>query len=77
MVTVIHAFDEKSELARKYHLEAWHGNVRDEDLDDDDDEFPVVCWCGGRRYDMSSEVCVVWHKGPMQMIGTMEDWDDE
>jgi hypothetical protein len=61
MVTVLHAFDEKTEAARHRHLSEWHGIVRAIDLDDDNEENPIVCYCGGRRYDMSPTVCVVWH----------------
>lgn len=62
MVTVLHALDEVDLWSQQDHIRYWHGTVKPEHLEGDDDH-PVVCWCGGRRYDISDDVCVVWHIG--------------
>lgn len=62
MVTVLHALDEVTDDEREHHIQYWHGTIHPRDVYDDDDEHPIVCWCGARRYDMSDTVCVVWHK---------------
>lgn len=59
MVTVIHALNETSVEGRWDHIEFWHGVLRSENVKDES----VVCWCGGKRFDLSETVCVVWHLG--------------
>ena len=60
-MTVLHAFPEKEEHRRDFHLRYWHGTVPPGANDFEDDDTPVVCWCGGRRHWISQEVSVVWH----------------
>ena len=65
MATVLHCLPESEEYRRDRHVRYWYGTVRSGANDDDpNDESPVVCWCGGRRYWLSSEVSAVWHVLP-------------
>jgi hypothetical protein len=75
MVTVLHALEEKSQEERDLHIQFWHGTIHPRDSHDEDNINPVVCWCGGRRYDMSEDVCVVWHKAAFAVVEM--DWDDD
>ena len=60
MYTVVHAFPEEDETGRAMHLRYWYGTVRPAQ-DQDDEDNPVVCWCGGRHVRISEKVIAVWH----------------
>jgi hypothetical protein len=77
MVTVLHAFPEDELDLQAAHLKYWHGTIKSEHVYDEDEEHPIVCWCGGRRHDMSEEVCIVWHVERFEnILLIIEDGDD-
>lgn len=77
-MTVLHAFPEEDQLSREAHLQFWHGTIRPDHIDDPDDEYPIVCWCGGRRYNLSRDVCVVWHVDQFTPLTLSDaDWGDD
>lgn len=61
MITVVHAFPEEDEFGREMHLRYWYGTVHPNLDGPDDEEFPVVCWCGARHVHFRDDVVMVWH----------------
>jgi hypothetical protein len=63
MIDVAHALPEDNEADRVAHLRYWYGTVRpaDDSVDNDLDEFPIVCWCGARQVRFSDRCAAVWH----------------
>lgn len=68
-----HVLQEESRAMGAMHLEYWYGSVRGSDLDDEDFDNPVVCWCGGRRYCMDASHYVVLHVGTWTGFAGMLD----
>lgn len=64
MVTVLHVFNETDFDRMDDHVRFWHGVLRAEHAGDES----VVCWCGGRRFDLSDSVCAVWHFGSYEVF---------
>lgn len=61
MASVLHALPERDEVTRRLHLEHWYGTLPPDVDEFADEEYPVVCWCGGRNFLMSDDVYAVWH----------------
>ncbi len=57
---LLHAFKEEDLESQDLHLRFWHGTIHPSQVDDDGD-YPIVCWCGGRKVDLSKDVAAVWH----------------
>jgi hypothetical protein len=64
VTSVIHVFPEDDAAGQEMHLRYWYGTVRpisEYPEDEDDDESPIVCWCGGRHVQLREDVVAVWH----------------
>jgi hypothetical protein len=71
-MVVVHVFPEEDLLRRDMHLKYWFGVVRPDDAEDsfeDSEENPVVCWCGGKRVDLSDDVMVCYHIKSWPKVG--------
>lgn len=76
-MVVVHAFGERSEIARDLHLSFWFGTVRPEHATADAEsgtDMPVICWCGGRRVDLGGGVVACYHE--QQWPADLEVYDE-
>lgn len=81
---VVHVFPEKTRIGMDLHLSFWFGTVRPEDAAQDlrrGSVHPVICWCGGRRVQLSEDVLGCYHlaewPGDDELHGWEEANDDE
>jgi hypothetical protein len=62
------------------HLQFWFGTVRPEDAEEDvisGTNSPVVCWCGARRVQFSSDVVACYHAVEWPGDAELEEFDKD
>lgn len=77
-MVVVHVFSETDELRRALHLSFWFGTVPPPMAADNQESgtaYPVICWCGARRVDLSNDVIGCYHEEEWPDVG--DEWDGQ